>query len=158
MAWGQPGLGLSGHLFSQHLHQARFADAGFAAEQHHLPKAVLDLFPELPQQPHLLVAPGGTPGSVVDDALAALGRSRRVAVAVPHFLVVPHVLAATDLIATLPSRVVDALAEPRDLVRLPPPLALPGFGVEMIWHERSHHDPAQRWLRDQVLAVAAALA
>jgi hypothetical protein len=38
----------------QHLHEARFADPRFAAEQHHLPEAVLDLCPALQQQPHFL--------------------------------------------------------------------------------------------------------
>jgi hypothetical protein len=47
----QPRLGLAGHLCGQPLHQARFADARFAAEQHHLPEAVFDLHPALPQQP-----------------------------------------------------------------------------------------------------------
>lgn len=107
---------------------------------------------------HLLVAPRGAPGGIVDDKLAADGKSRRVAVAVPHFLVVPHIIAATDLIATVATRVVDAIALPSNLVRLPPPLALEGFDVAMVWHERAHHDPGHRWLRDQVAAVAAALA
>jgi hypothetical protein len=47
----QPRLRLAGHLFGQPLHQARFADARFTAEQHHLPKAVFDLHPALAQQP-----------------------------------------------------------------------------------------------------------
>ena len=108
--------------------------------------------------PHLLVAPRGTPGSIVDDVLAAAGRSRRVAAAVPHFLVVPHVIAATDLVATLPTRVVDAIEPLVDVVRMPPPLELPTFAMALVWHERVHHDPAQRWLRDQLFAVAGALA
>jgi hypothetical protein len=49
-------LGLGGHLFSQHLHQARFANAGFATEQHHLPEPLLDLCPALPQQRYFLLA------------------------------------------------------------------------------------------------------
>ena len=52
----QPCLGLGGHVCLQHLHQARFADARFAAEQHHLPKAVLDLCPALQEQPHFLLS------------------------------------------------------------------------------------------------------
>ena len=55
LARRQPRLGLGGHLFLQHLHQARFADARFAAEQHHLPEAVLDLRPALQQQPDFLL-------------------------------------------------------------------------------------------------------
>ncbi|KYF91417.1 hypothetical protein BE20_14740 [Sorangium cellulosum] len=103
---------------------------------------------------HLLVAPRGTPGSLVDDALAALGRSRRVAATVSHFLVAPHVVAATDLMATLGARIVDAAAAPLGLAVLPPPLELAGFSFAMIWHERTHHDPAQRWLRDQLARAA----
>ena len=49
LARRQPRLGLGGHLLLQHLHQARFANARFAAEQHHLPEAVLDLRPALQQ-------------------------------------------------------------------------------------------------------------
>ncbi|WP_437311801.1 LysR family transcriptional regulator [Sorangium sp. So ce388] len=103
---------------------------------------------------HLLVAPRGTPGSLVDDALAALGRDRRIAATVPHFLVAPHVIAATDLMATLGARIVDATAAPLGLAVLPPPLELAGFSFAMIWHERTHHDPAHRWLRDQIARAA----
>lgn len=104
---------------------------------------------------HLLVAPRGTPGSLVDDALAALGRSRRVAVAVPHFLVVPYLIASSDLIATLATRVAHTVADALRLVQMPPPIALPRFQIGVAWHERTRADPAHRWLRDQILAVAA---
>ena len=58
--------------------------------------------------PHALVAPRGESGSVVDTALAALGKKRRVAVEVPHFLVAPHVGRETDLILTLAARVANS--------------------------------------------------
>ncbi len=45
------------HALTQHLDQARFANARLAAEQHHLPVPFLDLRPALPQQPHFLLAP-----------------------------------------------------------------------------------------------------
>ena len=45
-----------GHLVLQHLDQARFANAGFAAEQHHLPEAVFSLRPALRSSPFLLPA------------------------------------------------------------------------------------------------------
>ena len=62
---GEPGPGLSGHLVRQHLHQARFADAGFAAEEHDLSEAVFDLCPSLAQHPDLLLPPHqrGPPGA-----------------------------------------------------------------------------------------------
>ena len=62
---GEPRPGLGGDLVRQHLHQARFANAGFAAEQHHLPEAVFDLRPALAQHPDFLLAPHqrGPPGA-----------------------------------------------------------------------------------------------
>jgi DNA-binding transcriptional LysR family regulator len=106
---------------------------------------------------HLMVAPGGTPGSFVDDALAKAGKTRRTAVLVPHFLVVPHVIVATDLVATLATRIADATAPLFDLVRLRPPIDVPRFTMALVWHERTHRDPAHRWLREQLAAVAAEL-
>lgn len=105
---------------------------------------------------HLLIAPRGTYGGFVDDALAALRKRRRVALAVPHFLIVPHVVAGTDLIVTLASRIAAAFADSHRLATLRPPaeLGLDGFLMHLIWHERAHADDAQRWLRDQIATVA----
>lgn len=104
---------------------------------------------------HVLVAPRGTPGSIVDTALAEQGRSRRIALAVPHFLVVPFVVAGSELVATLASRVAAMFTDTLGLVALPPPVAIPRFQIALAWHERNHQDAPHRWLRDQLLAVAA---
>jgi hypothetical protein len=42
-------------MLLQDLHQARFANACFTAEQHHLSDPLLDLRPALPQQPDFLL-------------------------------------------------------------------------------------------------------
>jgi hypothetical protein len=42
-------------MLLEHLDKARFADARFAAEQHHLPNAVLDLRPAFEQEPDFLL-------------------------------------------------------------------------------------------------------
>jgi DNA-binding transcriptional LysR family regulator len=103
---------------------------------------------------HALVAPRGTPGSFVDDALARMGKTRRVVVRVPHFLVAPHVIASSDLVVTIPTRIAEIHAAPLGLALLPPPVEVPPFTFSMTWHERAHHDPAQRWLRDTLAKVA----
>lgn len=103
--------------------------------------------------PHLLVAPRGSFGGFVDAALAAHGRRLQVAVAVPHFLIAPMVLAATDLLATLPRRLV-ASVRPLGLVLRAPPVEVPGFAMHLLWHERTRTDAAQRWLREQIVAAA----
>jgi DNA-binding transcriptional LysR family regulator len=105
---------------------------------------------------HALISPRGKEGSFVDDALARLGLSRRVAVTVPHFLVAPHIVATTDLVLTLAARVATMLADPLKLVVLTPPreLELAGFRMSLLWHERTQSDPAHRWLRDLLVRVA----
>jgi DNA-binding transcriptional LysR family regulator len=105
---------------------------------------------------HALIAPRGKEGSFVDDALAKLGLSRRVAVTVPHFLVAPHVVADSDLVLTLAARVAALFANPLGLavLRLPPELGLEGFTMSALWHERTQIDPAQRWVREVFFEVA----
>jgi DNA-binding transcriptional LysR family regulator len=104
--------------------------------------------------PHALVAPRGEGGSVVDSALARLGKKRRVAVEIPHFLVAPHVVRETDLLLTLAARVAASLAPLLGLRRIPPPLELTTFTMAMLWHERQHVDRAHVWLRELIAAVA----
>jgi DNA-binding transcriptional LysR family regulator len=108
---------------------------------------------------HALIAPRGTEGGFVDDALAAIGLRRRVAVAVPHFLIAPHLVAASDLVLTLAARVAEVLARPLGLVVLDPPpeLRLEKFTMSAVWHQRTHDDPAHRWLRGVVEAEASAI-
>ena len=103
---------------------------------------------------HVLVAPGGTPGSLVDTELARLGVSRRIAVRVSSFLVAPLVVAETDLIATMPERLARREAARYGLRLVQPPLRLPEFTLAMAWHPRLEHDPAQRWLRAFVARVS----
>lgn len=94
---------------------------------------------------HMLVSwQGKSFQGVTDDALAALGRTRRVGLSVSSFLILPDILAVSDMIAVLPRR----LASQRpDMRVVTPPLSIPGFSKSMAWHERTHRDPAHRWLR-----------
>jgi DNA-binding transcriptional LysR family regulator len=95
-------------------------------------------------------------GGFVDDALARLGLQRRVTVALPHAMVAPHIIASSDLLLTMAERVARVLAPPLDLVVIEPPpeLLLTGFAISMMWHERTHSDPARRWLRDVIVTEA----
>jgi DNA-binding transcriptional LysR family regulator len=106
---------------------------------------------------HVLVAPFelATPSAprrlssgIVDEWLASVGRTRHIALRVPHFLVALAVVAASDLVATMPSRFASALAAPLGLCVLEPPEALQSQTVWQIWHERRRRDPALTWLRE----------
>lgn len=94
---------------------------------------------------HALVSHSGTQfHGVTDDALAAIGRHRRVTLAVNSFLVLPEILRSSDLIAVVPQRLAQYTT---GLVQLAPPVAIAGFSKVLAWHERSHRDPGHRWLR-----------
>lgn len=108
-------------------------------------------------QRHVVVAPTGTPGSLVDSALAQRGLERRIALRVTNFLIAPVVVCNTDFVNTMPVRLARQLAQTYPLRLLPPPLELPRFEYFMFWHPRLDHDPAQRWLREFVGAVSKAL-
>ncbi|EPG8399746.1 LysR family transcriptional regulator [Serratia marcescens] len=97
----------------------------------------------------VMVSPdGGGFYGITDQALADVGLTRRVVLSVPHFLFVISVLTQSDLVAMLPERLVRN--QPL-LQQLKPPLAVPGFEMTMLWHERSHRDPAHRWLREHIV-------
>jgi DNA-binding transcriptional LysR family regulator len=116
-------------------------------------KLTIDEFVAIPQ---VMVAPGGRPGSLLDDALARIGRRRRVAVRVTSFLVAPLIVATSDLIATLPRRLAERAARLVPLRVLVPPVPLEPFDMLMAWHERNRHDPGHAWFRRVVSEVASA--
>jgi DNA-binding transcriptional LysR family regulator len=98
------------------------------------------------REEHIVVAPRGLwdPGPI-DRVLEREGLTRNIRIMVPHYSVVPLVVADTDLIATVPASV--TLGSLSGVQSFRPPQALPNFKVEMVWDERHHHDPGHRWLR-----------
>jgi len=102
---------------------------------------------------YVVVSPeGGGFRGATDGALESLGYKRKVVLSVPHFLIVPQVVARTDLVAMLPSRLV---TERSDRIRvIEPPIRIPPFEMAIVWHERTHADARQTWLREQVMQCA----
>ena len=105
---------------------------------------------------HVLVTPSsdGFFGPT-DEALAKLGRERRVAVTIPNFLSLPSILRKSDFIAVAPERVLLPFAE--ELAIFPTPLNLSPVKMIGVWHELSDRSPAHVWLRDRMTEVATAM-
>ena len=68
-----------------------------------------------------------------------------------HLLGLPPVVAATDLIATVPEEAGRIFAGNPDLQQLEPPFPFPHFDVKMYWHRTAHSDAALLWLRGTVV-------
>lgn len=86
-------------------------------------------------------------------ALQQLGLESRIRLALPHFMVVPPILEATDLAVVMPSRPAQRFALRHALQVLEPDLGLPPFPVVMHWNWRLGPDAGHRWLRERALAM-----
>lgn len=106
--------------------------------------------------PHLLVSAVASREGAVDQALANLGRSRRLAAVASHYLTAAPILRESDLLCTMARRIAVSLAEAFGLVLLPVPDAVaPGPQVtSLVFHNRYAQRPAHRWLRALVAETA----
>ena len=100
---------------------------------------------------HVIVSQRAEFHSPIDEVLANMSRKRHVAIAVPSYNQVALVLAQTDVIATLPSRLLERYTPLIDVLDLS--FDVPPFVFAMAWHPRAQHDEALQWLREQFLAA-----
>ncbi len=100
--------------------------------------------------PHALADASGYVHELLDRWLARQRVRRNVKLHVPHYLVLPLVIARSDLLAIMASRVAEVFAEIVPLKIMPPPTKVPAYDVKLFWHERFHREPANRWFRDFV--------
>ncbi|WP_038177845.1 LysR family transcriptional regulator [Vibrio rhizosphaerae] len=102
------------------------------------------------QLSHAIVSPnGGGFVGVTDEILRQQGQHRNVVLSVPNFQSLITALKQSDLVALVPARL--AVNDP-ELTTIAAPIDLPAFELVMLWHARSHHDPAHQWLRNQFLS------
>ncbi|MEQ8454477.1 MAG: LysR family transcriptional regulator [Sandaracinaceae bacterium] len=105
---------------------------------------------------HLLVSPTGRGPGFVDGLLAAQGLERRVALRVPQHTTALSMVRQSDLVLTAPASL-EAACEDGRVRSVAPPFPLPEHAITLVWHPRFSDDPAHRWLREQVAAVARAI-
>jgi DNA-binding transcriptional LysR family regulator len=103
--------------------------------------------------PHILVARDEDPG-LIDRALEALGRCRRVVVRVPDYAAIGHIVGDSNAIAVVPELVATVLARTLPLQVYQAPLQLRDFGVALLWQKSRSTDPGLRWLRSTLQSVA----
>ncbi len=99
---------------------------------------------------HVLVTPRGDLKGIVDNALEKLGKQRRVVIGSSNFLSAGWVVAHSDFVLSAPGRIIDSLCEYLPLRDFPTPVPIPHLELFQVWHSRTHHDPAQKWLRQRI--------
>ncbi len=85
---------------------------------------------------------------------ARLGIAREVALVVPSFTAAAAIVAATDLVATLPASLVEVLGERVGIRAVVAPVRGLTIELDLAWHERTEHDPAMRAFRDLITRAA----
>lgn len=106
---------------------------------------------------HLVVIAAGTGHGKADELMERAGIARNVKLRVPHFVAVGHLLRGSDLVATLPERLAESVAEPFGLAYVAHPAKLPEISIDLFWHARNHRDPASQWLRTRIGRLFAAV-
>jgi DNA-binding transcriptional LysR family regulator len=96
---------------------------------------------------------GGTGAELLASTLKRAKVTRRVVLELPGFLGLGAIVASTDLVATLPRQIGEALAASAGLTVHACPIAVPPFTVKQHWHARAHQDGANRWLRSVVASL-----
>jgi DNA-binding transcriptional LysR family regulator len=97
---------------------------------------------------HLQVTFSGRPLSLIDRALADMGRRRRIVLTVNQFFTAGRVVTQSDLLTVLPLSFLAATGRPGELATRELPFDPGAVHVEMVWHLRRDDDPAHRWLRE----------
>jgi DNA-binding transcriptional LysR family regulator len=104
---------------------------------------------------HVLVSARGSAHEIVEQTLRNRGLVRRIALRVPHFTVVPMILARTDHMVIVPEGLVRSISHFGRFKSLKPPVDIPALDVKVHWHERFDQDPGITWLRGVLIDLYA---
>jgi DNA-binding transcriptional LysR family regulator len=95
----------------------------------------------------VLVTPrGASDQGVVDDALSALGLSRRITRVVTTFALALQLVRSGDYVVTMQDGVARALDTPGVTLRSPP-IAIPQIAMHLLWHASNAHEGRVELLR-----------
>ncbi|MBD2777015.1 LysR family transcriptional regulator [Iningainema tapete] len=107
--------------------------------------------------PHALVTLRRDATGEIDKALARLDLQRRIAITIPHMLVLPAIIAKNDLIAAIPYRVAARFASLHCLEIFELPVQTEPWAVSMLWSKLADKDPANSWLRQTLKTICEGL-
>jgi len=103
---------------------------------------------------HLLVSFSGRPYGFIDEALASIGRQRRVVMTVNQFFTAGRVVVNSDLLTVLPKHFVPTTGIADELFMCELPFKVPTLHVDALWHRRKHAQSDHRWLREVLINIA----
>jgi DNA-binding transcriptional LysR family regulator len=104
-------------------------------------------------QPHVLMV-GGTSNAtfeaVTDSALQLLGLSRNIVMRVPNLMLIPWLVAGSDIIATVPRKLARLGNLQFQLQEMELPFEVPPYRLTMMWNELTQKNDSYKWLRSKL--------
>ena len=105
---------------------------------------------------HVAVVPTGLSRDLVDDWLIAEGHCRAIAVIVPHYLQALNLVAHSDLLAILPSRLIGTIGSPLGVAGVELQISQKPDRYWLLHPAHMTSDPANQWLRQTLCGALAA--
>lgn len=106
---------------------------------------------------HLIYSPTVGSHARFESELSAIsakgGHSRKVALQLAHSAAIDRIVASTDLIACVPSRIASAMAISKSVRALALPFEVLTLEISQFWHKRSHRDEGHQWLRSLIFEM-----
>lgn len=100
---------------------------------------------------HVSVSMQGEPDGEVEQALRAIGKTRKIALVLPHFGPALAMLPGTDLILTVARRTAEISGVAAPLATWPPPFPIPAFDYGLLMRATAQRDPALGWLVSAII-------
>lgn len=130
------------------------ADTMVVAARHGHPRihGAIDLATYLAED-HVMASPRPSGPGLEDQALAAMGASRRIAARCQHSWSAWAIVAETDMVFTLLASHAASLRRIADNQVAALPFALPTRPLQLLWHDAASADRGNAWLRAIVASV-----
>ena len=107
------------------------------------------------KQDHILVSSRRSGPGLEDVELSRQGLSRRIRLRCQHYYAACRVVSQTDLVLAMPGRYAQIANKPFGNRILPLPFEMPTLDAYLYWHANVDREPANRWLREQVVQAFA---
>ncbi|REE06550.1 LysR family transcriptional regulator [Paraburkholderia sp. BL27I4N3] len=103
---------------------------------------------------HLIYTPTAGSHAKFEAALDAIfkehGKTRSVAMQVAHSVSLDRIIASSNMVACIPSRLAQTLSGRTDVRSCPLPFDIPPMDIVQLWHAQFQKDDGHRWLRTLV--------
>ena len=109
--------------------------------------------------PHIAITRQGATQDLVDLLLSEQNLERNIGMIVTHFMVMPSIVAQSDMIAVEAQRLAVDFEDfyGVDYIDLPPEFGASELPVHMLWESQTDADPCLRWFRELIQKVAATI-